>query len=87
MENVIRLLVDSEAAPIYIPILLMIGGLGALFVGMNMLQCSTEKLATGGLKKLFAKTAKSKFAGVGIGTLATMIMQSSGATTIMVVVL
>lgn len=85
MENVIRLLVDSEATPIWIPILLMIGGLGALFVGMNMLQCSTEKLATGGLKKLFAKTAKSKFAGVGIGTLATMIMQSSGATTIMVV--
>lgn len=79
-----NLLADSTTS-ILIPILMMIGGLGALFVGMNMLQASTEKLATTGLKKLFAKTAKSKFAGVGIGTLATMIMQSSGATTIMVV--
>ena len=85
MKTAIPLFADSASTPIWIPILLMIGGLGALFVGMNMLQASTEKLATGGLKKLFAKTAKSKFAGVGIGTLATMIMQSSGATTIMVV--
>ena len=85
MKTAIPLFADSASTPIWIPILLLIGGLGALFVGMNMLQASTEKLATGGLKKLFAKTAKSKFAGVGIGTLATMIMQSSGATTIMVV--
>ncbi len=78
-------LAESETTPIWIPILLMLGGLGALFIGMNMLQSSTEKLATSGLRKLFAKTANSRFAGVGIGTLATMIMQSSGATTVMVV--
>lgn len=78
-------LAESGTTPIWIPILLMLGGLGALFIGMNMLQSSTEKLATSGLRKLFAKTANSRFAGVGIGTLATMIMQSSGATTVMVV--
>ena len=83
--NCLIVLEASSISSILVPILLMIGGLGALFVGMNMLQSSTEKMATSGLKKLFAKTAKSKFAGVGIGTLATMIMQSSGATTIMVV--
>lgn len=70
---------------VLIPILLMVGGLGALFVGMNMLQSASERLATGPLKKLFAKTSKSKLAGVGMGTLATMIVQSSGVTTIMVV--
>ncbi len=86
MQNFIPLMLSSEATtPIWIPILLMLGGLGALFIGMNMLQSSTEKLATKGLRKLFAKTANSKFAGLGIGTLATMIMQSSGATTVMVV--
>lgn len=78
-------LADAQAAPIWIPILLMMGGLGALLLGMNLLQASTERLATSGLKKLFEKTAKSRLAGVGIGTLATMIMQSSGATTVMVV--
>ena len=84
MVSNFRLLADSATSPVVI-VLLMLGGLGALFIGMNMLQASTEKLATTGLKKLFAKTANSKLAGVGIGTLATMIMQSSGATTIMVV--
>lgn len=79
------ILESAQESNLLVEILLMIGGLGALFVGMNMLQSATEKLATGGLKKLFKKTANSKLAGVGIGTLATMIMQSSGATTIMVV--
>ncbi len=86
MRTFIPLMLDSASStPIWIPILLMLGGLGALFIGMNMLQASTEKLATKGLRKLFKKTANSKLAGLGIGTLATMIMQSSGATTVMVV--
>ena len=86
MQTIIPLTLDSASTtPIWIPILLMCGGLGALFIGMNMLQASTEKLATKGLRKLFNKTANSKLAGLGIGTLATMIMQSSGATTVMVV--
>ena len=80
-----HLLSEEASTQVLIPILLMLGGLGALFIGMNMLQSSTEKLATKGLRKLFAKTANSKLAGPGIGTLATMIMQSSGATTVMVV--
>lgn len=66
-------------------VLMILGGLGALLVGMEILQQSTEKLATTGLKKLFSKTSKNPFVGLGIGTLATMIMQSSGATTVMVV--
>jgi phosphate:Na+ symporter len=66
-------------------ILLILGGLGAFLVGMKLLQESTEKLATSSLKRLFNKTASNPLIGVGIGTLATMIMQSSGATTVMVV--
>ncbi len=66
-------------------VLLIVGGLAAFLVGMELLQQATEKLATGSLKKLFSKTSKNPFFGLGIGTLATMIMQSSGATTVMVV--
>ena len=76
---------SSSSTPIYILVLLLCGGLGALLIGMRLLQDACEKLATTGLRKLFRKTASSKLAGVGIGTLATMIMQSSGATTVMVV--
>lgn len=66
-------------------VLLIIGGLAAFLVGMKLLQESTERIATTGLKKLFSKTANNNIVGVGIGALATMIMQSSGATTVMVV--
>lgn len=83
--SVLALTDSAETTPIYIYVLLLLGGLGALLIGMRMLQEATEKLSTTGLRKLFDKTAKSKLAGVGIGTLATMIMQSSGATTVMVV--
>ena len=75
----------SSSPTIAVIVLLLCGGLGCLLIGMRLLQDACEKLATTGLKKLFAKTANHKLAGVGIGTLATMIMQSSGATTVMVV--
>lgn len=74
-----------ETSQLVKDILLIVGALGAFLVGMEILQSATEKLATTGLKKLFAKTSKNPFIGLGIGTLATMIMQSSGATTVMVV--
>jgi len=66
-------------------VFILIGALGAFMVGLKMLQISTEKIAASSLKKLFSNTASNPFIGVGIGTLATMIMQSSGATTVMVV--
>ncbi|MFA6874612.1 MAG: Na/Pi cotransporter family protein [Bacilli bacterium] len=79
------LILAGTVTPIYIYVLVFLGGLGALLVGMRLLQEATEKLASSGLKKLFKKTANNKWDGVGIGTLATAIMQSSGATTVMVV--
>ncbi len=66
-------------------VLILLGALGALLIGMSLLQNATEKLATSSLKNLFKKTAKNPFVGVGIGALTTMVMQSSGATTVMVV--
>jgi phosphate:Na+ symporter len=74
-----------ETSELIKAVLLIVGALGAFLVGMEILQSATEKLATTGLKRLFAKTSKNPFVGLGIGTLATMIMQSSGATTVMVV--
>lgn len=66
-------------------ILYMLASIGALLIGFEMLSDNITRLAQKGLKKLFNKTSKSKLAGVGIGAGATMIMQSSGATTIMIV--
>ena len=66
-------------------ILQLLGGLGALLIAFKILSESIEKLANTGLKKLFNKTGKNRFVGVGIGCLVTMLIQSSSATTVMIV--
>lgn len=66
-------------------ILQLLGGLGAFLVGMNMMSDSMSRLAHGKLKSMLNKAANNRFAGVGIGAATTMIIQSSSATTVMVV--
>lgn len=64
---------------------LLVSGLGALLIGFKLLSDNIEKLANSGIKKLFNKIGKSKLVGVGIGAGVTAIIQSSGATTIMII--
>lgn len=54
-------------------------------IGFKLLSENLQKVANKGLRKLFDKTSKSRLAGVGIGVGATVLMQSSGATTVMVI--
>ena len=63
----------------------LLAGLGAFLFGFKVLSDNIEKLATNRLRGWFDKTAKSRLAGVGIGTAVTAIIQSSSATTVMVV--
>ena len=66
-------------------VLELCGGLGAFLIGMNMMSDSMSRLAHGRLKSMLNKTANNRIAGVGIGAATTMIIQSSSATTVMVV--
>ena len=63
----------------------LLAGLGALLIGFKLLSDNIEKLANSGLKKLFNKTSGNRWVGIGIGASVTAIIQSSGATTIMIV--
>ena len=63
----------------------MLAALGAFLIGFKLLSENLQRVANKGLRKLFDKTSKSKLAGVGIGAGATVLMQSSGATTVMVI--
>ncbi len=63
----------------------LLAGLGAFLLGFKILSDNIEKLATNRLRSWFDKTGKSRLAGVGIGTAVTAIIQSSSATTVMVV--
>lgn len=66
-------------------IIKLLGGLGAFLLSFKILSENIEKLANAGLKKLFNRFSKNRFAGVGIGALITAIIQSSSATTVMIV--
>lgn len=71
--------------PTYVVIFYMLAALGAFLIGFKILSENLQRVANKGLRKLFDKTSKSKIAGVGIGAGATILMQSSGATTVMVI--
>ncbi len=66
-------------------ILEILGGMGALLVGMKMLSENLTRLAHNKLQTMLNKTAKNRFACVGIGTAVTVLGQSSSFTTVMVV--
>ena len=63
----------------------LLGGLGVALVGMNLMSESMSKLAHGKMRNMLNKTANNRFIGVGIGAGVTGIIQSSAATTVMVV--
>lgn len=66
-------------------VIFMFASIGALLLGFELLSSNITKLCHSSLKRLFNKTQNKAIIGVGIGAIATAIMQSSGATTVMVV--
>lgn len=63
----------------------ILGGMGVLLIGMRMLSENLTRLAHTKLKTLLGKTARNRFACVGMGAAVTVIAQNSGFTTVMVV--
>ncbi len=66
-------------------VLEMIGGLCLFLFGMNIMGQALERKAGAKLKDLLAKMTNSKFKGFLTGLVITAIIQSSSATTVMVV--
>lgn len=66
-------------------VVLLLVGLGVFLLGFKFLGDSIEKLSASKMRALFHRAAGNRFAGVGIGALATAIVQSSSVTTVMVV--
>lgn len=60
-------------------------GIGVFLIALKLLSTNLERMSGNKLKALFSKTSKSKLLGVGIGTVATAAIQSSGATSVMVI--
>ena len=72
-------------------ILQLLGGIGLFLYGMSLMGSSLEKLAGSGLERILEKLTTSKRKGVGyikgwgLGAGVTAIIQSSAATTIMLI--
>ena len=70
---------------VLIAILTLTAGIGVFLVACQMMSANLEAVSSKRLKQLFSKTGKNKWLGVGIGTLGTAVIQSSGAVTVMVI--
>lgn len=70
---------------IFTSILVLLAGVGVFIAGMNMMGEGLESSAGGSMKKLFNKISSNRFAGVGVGAAVTAIIQSSSATSVMVI--
>ena len=63
----------------------LLGGIGSFLLGFKILSENIEKLANRGLRKILAYASKNRFIGVLIGMVVTAVIQSSSATSVMIV--
>ena len=63
----------------------VVGGLGLFLYGLKILSNSLQKISSEKLKGLFDKFTQNKLMGMGVGAVATSILQSSSATTVIMV--
>lgn len=63
----------------------LLAGVGIFIVGMNFMSAALEKSAGSGMKRMLGKISNNRFFGVGIGAGVTAIIQSSSATSVMVI--
>ena len=66
-------------------ILGLLGGLALFLYGMQMMSTGLEAAAGDRLKSILEKLTSNRFLGVIVGALITAVIQSSSATTVMVV--
>ncbi len=64
---------------------MLLAGLGVLMTGMKMLSEGLERSAGSSMRKLFGKISNNRFASIGVGAVATVLVNSSAATTVMVI--
>lgn len=79
------MLTGSEIVQLSQSLIWLLAGVGVFIVGMNFMSSALEKSAGSGMKKLLERISNNRFSGVGIGAGVTAIIQSSSATSVMVI--
>ena len=78
-------MVDCFIMALITPILALIGSLGFLLYGMKLMSDGIQKSAGERMQRTLSLVTGNRFAGLLTGMFITMVIQSSGATTVMVV--
>ena len=76
---------SSEFFQLLQSLIWLLSGVGIFIVGMNFMGDALEKSAGAGMKRLLERISSNRFSGVGIGAGVTAIIQSSSATSVMVI--
>lgn len=63
----------------------LLGGIAVFMFGMEVLGANLEKAAGSKMRSLIGKATKNRFVGIATGAVITAIIQSSSATTVMIV--
>ena len=79
------MLTPEEVMQLIQSLIWLLAGVGVFIVGMNFMGDALEKSAGSGMKKMLEKISNNRFSGVGIGAGVTAIIQSSSATSVMVI--
>lgn len=69
----------------FFDVLALLGGLAMFLFGMNQMSDGLSKLSGGKMEKILEKLTSNKIKGVALGAGVTAVIQSSSATTVMVV--
>ena len=79
------MLTSVEITQLIQSLIWLLAGVGVFIVGMNFMSDALEKSAGEGMKKMLGRISNNRISGVGIGAGVTAIIQSSSATSVMVI--
>ena len=79
------MLLTEEILQLFQSMIWLLAGVGVFIVGMNFMSDALEKCAGSGMKRMLEKISNNRLSGVGIGAGVTAIIQSSSATSVMVI--
>ncbi len=85
MQNYLLALSAGDILTVFNSLFFVLGGVTVFMIGMNMMGHNIEKAAGKSIRRLMGKATVNRFAGVGTGAAVTALVNSSSATTVMIV--
>ena len=85
MLNSLLALSAGDVLTVFNSLFFVLGGVTVFMIGMNMMGHNIEKSAGTQIRRLMSKATVNRFAGVGTGAAVTALVNSSSATTVMIV--